>query len=41
LYALDLERIDGMSAEAGYADLMTAMAGRVLDVATLTGYFGH
>jgi Raf kinase inhibitor-like YbhB/YbcL family protein len=41
LYALDVERIDGMSAEAGYADLMTAMAGRVLDVAMLTGYFGH
>jgi phosphatidylethanolamine-binding protein (PEBP) family uncharacterized protein len=41
LYALDVERVEGLPADAGYAELMSAMAGHVLDVATLTAYFGH
>lgn len=41
LYALDVERLDGVSADSDFTALTEALAGHVLAAATLTGYFGH
>lgn len=41
LYALDVPTLSGVSAESDFAAVTEAMAGHVLAIATLTGYFGH
>jgi len=41
LYALDVPSLEGITAESGFADVTSAMAGHVLAATTLSGYFGH
>lgn len=41
LYALDVSTLGGLTADSDHAALTEAMAGHVLAVATLTGFFGH